>query len=678
MKKILFTTLPVLAAILSAVFIIMKINNGSPDAVPQGSVPWASVLVAHDEWISIEGENPRKVTLGDSVAFELDLPEDRCVDEITVIGGTAEDTDEKVTCSDGTLAVENVTEPITLEVTTRPKETYSFSFGKNITSNEESGTLYEGTKISVKADETLDGRTFVGFSTGKTLEKGGNVVSYAPSYDFTLQGDTMLYANYASKGASLLFYNANGGTVSGGGSSMTVEWVKNFYLCPNTLMNNGSFIREGYVLAGYNTEPDGSGKYYGCGWNVLVPEDKVEYLYCQWLPETDKNDFKYEKSKKSITLTKYLGNSDTVVIPETIDGTPVTKIASHCFENGEMISCFISRKVKTVGEGAFENCKKLEKLYICDSVTSMTDAAFTGCDGLSTVFLQAVNPPKYTSSRTGTYHIKFERLITSERPKMIFVGGSNLTYGLISPDVAKEFDGYDIINFGTRYQAPAAFYLESISKWINPGDVIVFAPEAEGEQQYGFNEINEFVWQMNEAAYDLFAEIDLRHYPKLLETFAEFNKTRSSKKSSYTYETHSNTVNEYGDYFTEKVGQTYTPLYDTKELSVDLVTKNIDELNRALRLCHDAGAKLYITFGVINELSLTPEARSEKGRTAYENAVKNNVFCDAVISELSDYIMNTKYFYNTDYHLNTKGAEIRTKQLISDILAQMKKEADNG
>lgn len=38
-----------------------------------------------------------------------------------------------------------------------------------------------------------------------------------------------------------------------------------------------------------------------------------------------------------------------------------------------------------------------------------------------------------------------------------------------------------------------------------------------------------------------------------------------------------------------------------------------------------------------------------------------------VISNYTDYMLDYSYFYNTDLHLNTEGAEIRTRQLISDI-----------
>ena len=45
-----------------------------------------------------------------------------------------------------------------------------------------------------------------------------------------------------------------------------------------------------------------------------------------------------------------------------------------------------------------------------------------------------------------------------------------------------------------------------------------------------------------------------------------------------------------------------------------------------------------------------------------------------MISKTGDYIFDSKYFYNSDYHLNTAGAIIRTDLLIRDIKAQLAKE----
>lgn len=40
-----------------------------------------------------------------------------------------------------------------------------------------------------------------------------------------------------------------------------------------------------------------------------------------------------------------------------------------------------------------------------------------------------------------------------------------------------------------------------------------------------------------------------------------------------------------------------------------------------------------------------------------------------VISEISDYIFDGRYFYDSDYHLNDLGVLLRTERLIDDLFA---------
>lgn len=78
------------------------------------------------------------------------------------------------------------------------------------------------------------------------------------------------------------------------------------------------------------------------------------------------SDFEYkENSSGGITIEKYIGNDTDVVIPQTINGKPVTMIGGWCF----------SRKFD------------LRSVTIPDSVTIISSCAFSQCTGLETVKL---------------------------------------------------------------------------------------------------------------------------------------------------------------------------------------------------------------------------------------------------------------------------------------------------
>ena len=73
-------------------------------------------------------------------------------------------------------------------------------------------------------------------------------------------------------------------------------------------------------------------------------------------------------------------------------------------------------------------------------------------------------------------------------------------------------------------------------------------------------------------------------------------------------------------------------------------------------------------------MRLPPSALSKTHHTNYEQMLERGLKITR-ISNLEDYIMEGKYFYNSNYHPGTEGAKLRTRQLAADLLAQLEKEA---
>lgn len=80
--------------------------------------------------------------------------------------------------------------------------------------------------------------------------------------------------------------------------------------------------------------------------------------------------------------------SSEIVIPEQIDGKPVTQIADHAFMDcSSLKSITIPGSVTSIGEWAFSDCKSLRSITISDGVTSIGANAFWGCFSLKSVSL---------------------------------------------------------------------------------------------------------------------------------------------------------------------------------------------------------------------------------------------------------------------------------------------------
>ena len=96
--------------------------------------------------------------------------------------------------------------------------------------------------------------------------------------------------------------------------------------------------------------------------------------------ETTAEGLVYEVNGESVTITGYTGNEASVVIPNEIEGKPVTAIGKAAFFNcGNLTSIEIPEGIESIGVQAFQLCKKLESVKIPASVISIEERAFQSC-----------------------------------------------------------------------------------------------------------------------------------------------------------------------------------------------------------------------------------------------------------------------------------------------------------
>ena len=98
------------------------------------------------------------------------------------------------------------------------------------------------------------------------------------------------------------------------------------------------------------------------------------------------SDFEYEIDDSEVTITGYTGAGGDVVVPDTIDGLPVTAIGDAFCYSG-LSSITLPDSVTDIGEWAFEGCRGLTSITLPDSVTTIGYGAFIGCTGLTDITL---------------------------------------------------------------------------------------------------------------------------------------------------------------------------------------------------------------------------------------------------------------------------------------------------
>ena len=642
------------------------------------------VMIADADGVTVTGENPVWVLPGEDAVFTVQMED----------GVYYLDNDAGAAYENGTLTVSRVLYPTTVTLeTVRDPQYFRFALadprcaGKMTTTTAPAEAILGGTEITVSA-EPYEGGQFVSWTCGASAARGGTPVSTEATYTFTLEADTTLYANYMSAAEAeaasaatmqLLVYNTNGGTVAETGETLYYQDVDvSYFKLPNCLAEKGYFERDGYILIEYNTRADGTGDAYSLGSKIIIPEYTGEavVLYCIWAKQSDPALFEYTESGGKLTVTKYTGNEDTVVIPAEIGGKPVSAIAEGAFMKKKFTTIVFPETIREVEKKAFQGCQNFTTLYMFDTVEKIYDTSFTDLTNFQHFNLNAAMTPKYAGSTEGNFVIKWERLVTTQdQNRIVVMSGSSSLYGLATMQLQDYFKGeYVVVNYGTNAGTAATFYMEICAPFMHEGDIMVQAPCPDSSTQLGSNEITWRLFRGTEQYYNGFRMVDMRHYNHLFSAFMEYNQGRLKMGDSY-YGKKDGGMNEYGD-----IAAVYglnSPQYNWSKTGWlnpprigETWAKNLTRVHNILK---EAGVTVYMSYGPsnrnqYNDGSLTEEyiAKVDAG---YQAAVTV-----PFISTIADYIFEGQYMSNSNAHLGDEGRRIRTERLYSDIAVQMEKD----
>lgn len=112
--------------------------------------------------------------------------------------------------------------------------------------------------------------------------------------------------------------------------------------------------------------------------------DKDGEIWIAGLKETVSGDFdSYEEE-----LEAQMQQKKHVVIPDEIDGMPVTGISEYAFYRcSDILSVVLPKNLKEIGTDAFNGCSSITSIEIPEGVTEIPYWGFAGCEALETVKL---------------------------------------------------------------------------------------------------------------------------------------------------------------------------------------------------------------------------------------------------------------------------------------------------
>lgn len=91
------------------------------------------------------------------------------------------------------------------------------------------------------------------------------------------------------------------------------------------------------------------------------------------------SDFAYTADGGEVTITEYIGTSEHVLIPDTIDGLPVTALADKAFYEKHVTTVVVPDSVTEIGDLCFSGDNYLVSLKLPDGLAELPYGALESC-----------------------------------------------------------------------------------------------------------------------------------------------------------------------------------------------------------------------------------------------------------------------------------------------------------
>ncbi len=283
-----------------------------------------------------------------------------------------------------------------------------------------------------------------------------------------------------------------------------------------------------------------------------------------------------------------------------------------------------------------------------------------------------VLPAQFEESFLGEFDNKVERLYQTEGEKIIFVGGSSLAFGL-DAQLLSETLGKPVVNFGLYATLGTKVMLDYSKKAIGEGDIVVIAPEMNA-QTWSLYFNAEAMWQAVDGRFDLLRHLDSEDVPAMLGGVWKFAASKLKYASSDMDDLGIYSASSFDDYGFIRYNRDKD--YNTMAggvdagMPIDFDTAMISEafieyVNEYVAYAEKQGATVYLSACPMNEAALAADLTLED-LEAYVAFLNEKFDCE-ILGDPNNMIYRTGYFYDSNFHLNSAGAVVHTRQLALDL-----------
>ena len=283
------------------------------------------------------------------------------------------------------------------------------------------------------------------------------------------------------------------------------------------------------------------------------------------------------------------------------------------------------------------------------------------------IFLPAT--PREKKSLLFSKIAKDSLLKVTKSPRIIFIGGSNLSFGLNS-QMIKDSLHYFPINTSIQASLGIVYMMDDVWKYLKKNDVVILVPEYAnfyGNFAYGSEELLRIELDIYPIRNISLREKQWLNIAKFIPKYA-FSKFIPSEyiniKENDIYGIHS--FNQYGDVDAHwyKKSVKYEPITKFHGALNDAVFNSIETFNNKLK---SRGILFYVSYPCFQKTSYNHCA---KQINEIEKKLKQSQI--NILGSPDKYCFDDSLTFNKPYHLTKSGLDRRTQFLIEDLKVAMK------
>ena len=282
-------------------------------------------------------------------------------------------------------------------------------------------------------------------------------------------------------------------------------------------------------------------------------------------------------------------------------------------------------------------------------------------------------PPQYGDTFLGELKYKVQYLEEAQGPRIVLVGGSGVAFGVDSALMERELPGYTVVNFGMYAALGTTVMLDLSEDLIHPGDIVILIPEQQEQTLSDFFD-PAVMWQALDGAFPLLGRLPGTYRSALAGQFPYFAAQKyadllqgRTPRPRGVYSRAS--FNAAGDVVSGLCSRNImsggydpnTPIRFDSALATDAF---LSRVNAYARSVEERGATMWYAFCPMNAAAVVGDAGPDEFYDALQAALRF-----PVIGDPNQSILESGWFYDTNFHLNASGKIVYTRLLVRNIKA---------